>query len=68
MNLLFARRFTTDNHHSIEFDLFGVSVKDFFQERDRRFNSVGPMYTLCLPTSLPIRVLVVVSTSTWQRL
>ena len=51
-NLLSVRRFTTDNHCSIEFDPFGLSVKDL---RSRnviiRCNSSGPLYTLQFPAS-----------------
>jgi hypothetical protein len=36
-NLIFVRRFTTDNNCSIEFDPFGLSVKDLqTRKRDRQ--------------------------------
>ena len=45
--LISVRQFTTDNHCSIEFDPFGLSVKDL---RSRnviaRCNSSGPLYYL----------------------
>jgi len=46
-NLLFVRQFTTDNHCSIEFDPFGLSLKDLKSKNViARFNSPGPLYTL----------------------
>jgi hypothetical protein len=35
-NLLSIRRFTTDNWCSMEFDLFGLSVKDLSTQRDHQ--------------------------------
>jgi hypothetical protein len=51
-SLLSIRRFTTDNWCSIEFDPFGLSVKDLSTWNVIiRSNSTGPLYTLCLPGS-----------------
>ena len=51
-NLLSVRQFTTDNQVSIEFDPSGFSVKDL---RTRnvllRCDSLGPLYTLQLPST-----------------
>jgi hypothetical protein len=51
-SLLSARRFTTDNSCSMEFDLFGLSMKDLATRRVlARYDSTGSLYTLPLPTS-----------------
>jgi hypothetical protein len=45
-NLIFVRRFTTDNCGSMEFDLFGVSVKNLCSRNvTTRCNSSDPLYT-----------------------
>jgi hypothetical protein len=52
-SLLFVRRFTTDNWCSMEFDPFGLSVKDLTTRNVIvRSNSVGPLYTMHLPGSV----------------
>jgi hypothetical protein len=46
-NLIFVRQFTRDNLVSIEFDPFGLSVKDYLTKVEiARFNSSGDLYTL----------------------
>jgi hypothetical protein len=51
-SLLSVHRFTTDNWCSMEFDPFGLSVKDLStQNVIVRSNSTSPLYTLCLPRS-----------------
>jgi hypothetical protein len=51
-SLLSVPRFTTDNWCSMEFDPFGLSVKDLSTRNVIvRSNSTGPLYTLCLPGS-----------------
>jgi hypothetical protein len=51
-SLLSVHRFTTDNWCSIEFDPFGLSVKDLSTWNVIvRSNSTGPLYTLHLPGS-----------------
>jgi hypothetical protein len=51
-NLLSVRRFTTDNSCSMEFDLFGLSVKDLATRTLlAQCDSLGPLYTLRLPAS-----------------
>jgi hypothetical protein len=51
-SLLSVRRFTTDNSCSMEFDPFGLCVKDLATRRVlARYYSTGPLYTLPLPTS-----------------
>jgi hypothetical protein len=50
-NLFFIHHFTTDNWCSIEFDPFGLSVKDLStQNMIIRCNCSGPLYTMCLPS------------------
>jgi hypothetical protein len=52
-SLLSVRRFTTDNWCSMEFDPFGLSVKDLTTKNVIiRSNSTGPLYTMRLPGSL----------------
>jgi hypothetical protein len=46
-NLISVRQFTCDNHVSIEFDPFAISVKDYLTKVEiARFNSSGDLYTL----------------------
>jgi hypothetical protein len=50
-NLLSVRQFTTDNNCSMEFDPFGLSVKDLNSRNTiLRCNNSGPLYTISLPT------------------
>jgi hypothetical protein len=52
-SLLSVRRFTTDNWCSMEFDPFGLSVKDLTTKNVIiKSNSTGPLYTMRLPGSL----------------
>jgi hypothetical protein len=49
-NLLSIRRFTTDNTCSVEFDSFGLTVKDSATRRPLlRCDSTGPLYTIRFP-------------------
>ena len=74
-NLLSVRQFTVDNSCSIEFDPFGLSVKDLTSRRLlARCDSVGPLYTLRLPavsttSSLPLShaLATIASSVTWHR-
>jgi hypothetical protein len=73
-NLLSIRRFTTDNWCSMEFDPFGLSVKDLATRNVlTRCNSSGALYTMRLPsrsTPSPCAALaaaLVASASTWHR-
>jgi hypothetical protein len=81
-NLLSVHRFTTDNWCSMEFDPFGLSMKDLTTRNViARSNSTSPLYTLHLlsstassrtsPCAMSIivapRILVAVATSTWHR-
>jgi hypothetical protein len=51
-SLLSIHRFTTDNSCSVEFDPFGLFVKDLATKRMlTRYDSIGLLYTLPLPTS-----------------
>jgi hypothetical protein len=50
-NLLSVCHFTTDNWCSMEFDPFGLSVKDLFtMNMITRCDSSGPLYTMRLPS------------------
>ena len=75
-------RFTTDNWCSIEFDPFGLSMKDLTTRNAiARSNSTGPLYTLRLPSSTASSrtspcamsaivvpcIMAVVARSTWHR-
>jgi hypothetical protein len=73
-NLLSVRHFTIDNWCSMEFDPFGLSVKDLSTRSVlTRCNSLGPLYTMCLPSrSAPSPCVaptaaLVASASTWHR-
>jgi hypothetical protein len=72
--LISVHRFTTDNSYSMEFDLFGLSVKDLSTMRVlAKYDSTGPLYTLPLPTSatptpcaVPYAMATVASSATWH--
>ena len=68
-NLISVRRFTTDNNCSIEFDPFGLSVKDLqTQSVIARCNSTCDLYPFCPPTSSTPSLATTASTSTlWHR-
>jgi hypothetical protein len=79
-SLLSVSRFTTDNWCSIEFDPFGLSMKDLSTRNVIvRSNSTGPLYTLRLPGSTTPSIgvmatlaatphaLAVVAPTTWHR-
>jgi hypothetical protein len=69
-NLLFVRKFTTDNRVSVEFDPLGISVKDL-RTKDTllRCDSTSPLYTLQLPStpSSPCVLVATPSPTTWHR-
>jgi hypothetical protein len=73
-NLLSVRRFTTDNWYSMEFDPFGLFVKDLSTWNViTRCNSSGPLYTMCLPlhpapsSHVVAPLAQVASASTWHQ-
>jgi hypothetical protein len=72
-NLLSVRQFTTDNSCSMEFDPFGLSVKDLATRTLLvRCDSPRPLYTLRLPaspssTSAPPVLAATASSVTWHR-
>jgi hypothetical protein len=79
-SLLSVHRFTTDNWYSMEFDPFGLSVKDLTTKNVIiRSNSTDPLYTMCVPGSLTPsssavaalaavpHTLTVVAPTTWHR-
>jgi hypothetical protein len=73
-NLLSVRHFTTDNWCSMEFDSYGLSVKDLSSRNMiARCNSSGPLYMMRLssrsapsPCPAPAATLAA-TTSTWHR-
>jgi hypothetical protein len=72
-NLLSVHRFTTDNWCSMEFHLFGLSVKDLSTRNViTRCDSSRPLYTMCLPSrSTPLSSVgaptaLVASAYTWH--
>jgi hypothetical protein len=67
-NLISVRRFTTDNNCSIEFDPFGLSVKDL-QTRSviARCNSTGDLYPFFTPPSTIALTAAASSTTLWHR-
>jgi hypothetical protein len=72
-SLLSVCRFTTDNWCYMEFDPFGLSVKDLTTKNVIvRSNSTGPLYTMCLsgsltPSSSVVAALAAVAPTTWHR-
>jgi hypothetical protein len=73
-NLLSVHCFTTNNWRSMEFDLFGLSVKDLSTwNMIARCDTSGPLYTMRLPShstpssSVAAPTTLVVSASTWHR-
>jgi histone deacetylase 1/2 len=66
-NLLSVRRFTRDNHVSIEFDAFGFSVKELPTGRViHRCNSTEDLYTW-QPSSPTASALVAASSTLWHQ-
>jgi hypothetical protein len=67
-SLLSVRRFTTDNWGSMEFDPFGLSMKDLtIKNMIIRSNSTAPLYTMHLlgsltPSSIAVAALAAVPT------
>jgi hypothetical protein len=69
-NYIFVCQFTTDNQVFVEFDMYGLSVKDLhMRNMIVRCNSSGRLYPLFSPTSsLSLALLVGASPSTlWHR-
>jgi hypothetical protein len=66
-NLISIRRFTTDNNCSIEFDPFGLSVKDL-ETRNviARCNSSGDLYPF-FPPATSTSAFLAAPTSLWHR-
>jgi hypothetical protein len=75
-SLLYVHRFTRDNSYSMEFDPFGLSVKDLATRHVlARYDSTGPLYTLPLPTMtaptsrvVPYALAAAASSTSWHRL
>jgi hypothetical protein len=73
-SLLSVRCFTTDNSCSMEFNPFGLSVKELATMRVlARYDSTGPLYTLPLPTFptttprvIPCALATTASSATWH--
>jgi hypothetical protein len=65
-NLISIRRFTTDNNCSIEFDPFGLSVKDLHTRNVIvRCNSSGDLYPF-YPPSISTSAFITAPTSLWH--
>nr|GFA14692.1 ribonuclease H-like domain-containing protein [Tanacetum cinerariifolium] len=66
-NLISVRQFTRDNNCTIEFDVFGFSVKDFWTRHILfRCDSSGDLYPVTKP--LPLHTaFVTTSSSTWHQ-
>jgi hypothetical protein len=67
-NLISVRKFSRDNLVSIEFDLFGLSVKDYLTKAEIAcFNSSGDLYSLHgVPAAVPPTSMVA-SVDFWHR-
>jgi hypothetical protein len=68
-NILSIRQFTTDNCVSVEFDPFGVSLKDLRSWATLlRSDSIGPLYTLQVPSTStgPCTLVATSSLTTWR--
>ena len=69
-NLISTRKFTTDNFVSVEFDPFGLSVKDFRTKNVIvRCNSLGDLYPFWWPPPSPAHALSTTTSSStlWHR-
>jgi len=69
-NLIPVRQFTTDNNCSVEFDPFGLSVKDLHSRNEIiRCNSSGPLYSLIQPTpsSSSCALIAAAPATVWHR-
>ncbi|GJY97412.1 hypothetical protein Tco_0514322 [Tanacetum coccineum] len=65
-NLIFVRQFVRDNNFTIEFDVFGFSVKDFMTRQVLlRCDSTGDLYPVTHPSPIPRAFLV--SQHTWNQ-
>jgi hypothetical protein len=59
-NLIFVHQFTIDNQVSIEFDPFGLSMKDLkIMNVIIKCNNIGRIYPLSLPQQPPSHALLV---------
>ncbi|GJV11616.1 ribonuclease H-like domain-containing protein [Tanacetum coccineum] len=66
-NLIYVRQFTRDNNCTIEFDVFGFSVKDFLTHHILlRCDSSADLYPVTKPSTIPT-ALVSTSSSTWHQ-
>ncbi|GJW15041.1 ribonuclease H-like domain-containing protein, partial [Tanacetum coccineum] len=67
-NLISVRQFTRDNNCTIEFDVFGFSVKDFLTRHILlRCDSSGDLYPVTKPSTLPAAFVSTSSTIWHQR-
>ncbi|GJY86810.1 ribonuclease H-like domain-containing protein [Tanacetum coccineum] len=65
-NLIYVHQFVRDNNCTIEFDVFGFSVKDFLTSRVLlRCDSTGDLYLITAPSPIPHAFLV--SQHTWHQ-
>ena len=68
-NLISVRRFTTDNNCSIEFDPFGLFVKDLHTKIEiARCNSLGDLYPFFPPSTIKHALITAAASPTlWHR-
>ena len=69
-NLISVRQFTTDNNCSVEFDPFGLHVKDLHSRNEIiKCNSSGPLYSLMLPaaSSSSCALIAAAAAAIWHR-
>ena len=68
-NLLSVRRFTRDNHCSVEFDAMGFSIKNLHAGQvTLRRNSDGDLYTFpTIPSTAAAHANLALSTALWHR-
>ena len=67
-NLISVRQFTIDNNCSVEFDPFGLSVKDLNSRSViARCNSPGPLYTFAAPPLVSCALVAAAPSITWHR-
>jgi hypothetical protein len=67
-NLISVRKFTKDNSCSVEFDPFGLSMKDLHTRAVlHRCDSSGDLYPLLPPSTLTPSALLAALETTWHR-
>ena len=66
-NVIFVCKFTSDNHVSIEFDPFGLFVKDLLTKAEiAQFNSSGDLYSVHGAPTIDQHSSMLTSTDLWH--